>query len=290
MIRFSKFVQIKFIRRIVDSLFYFVCSIQNRKPNFDLDPKLEIKQFISKIQEADINSASSPARLLSDLFWKHLPWDRITDEIGLISAFDSGCGSGRYGSYLDLVSNGRISRYKGVDVYEHANWENLKKNTKFMCEKYNGKQIQKHIPPETNFFMSQSAIEHFANDLRYFKDVKTFIEIHPERAIMQVHLIPSAACMKLYGRHGYRQYTPRTISKITRMFPDAQCILFGLGGPACNRVHKKYITDTDLRKTNLNAFKQNVFRAITEDDQMPPTDPSFWALVICSNLKKPLSL
>ena len=276
----------KFSKRVINELFFLWCSIQNRKPNSNLDPKLEIKQFVSKIQEADMNSASSPARLLSDLFWKHLPWNRITDEIGMISAFDSGCGSGRYGAYLDLVSSGRISQYKGVDVYEHANWENINKNTKLVCEKYNGKQILKHIPPETNFFMSQSAIEHFANDIRYFLDVKHFIDTHSNRPIMQVHLIPSAACMKLYGRHGYRQYTPRTISKITRIFPNAQCVLFGLGGLASNRVHKQFITDTNIRKTSPNEFRQNVFRAIMADDQMSLTDPSFWALVICSNLKQ----
>ncbi len=38
------------------------------------------------------------------------------------------------------------------------------------------------------------------------------------RPSILVHLMPSAACLRLYRHHGLRQYTPRTISKITRLF------------------------------------------------------------------------
>mgnify|MGYP001574245708 CR=1 FL=1 len=266
--------------------------MQNRNPDSNLDPKLHRKQFTPKLNGLEINPQSSPSRILSDLFWKELPWNRIVDELGSLFAFDTGCGSGRYGSYLNVVSQGCVTQYKGVDIYEHPNWKKLRTDPKRTVEKYDGKNITSSLPPETNFFMSQSAIEHFANDLHYFEEINQFVQTHSQ-PIIQVHLFPSVACMKLYGRHGYRQYTPRTISKITRLFPTSQCFLFGLGGPACNEVHDAYMTKplategVDYRKTKPEEYQQQVLNAIQADKNIAPTDPSFWALVICSNWKKP---
>lgn len=77
------------------------------------------------------------------------------------------------------------------------------------------------------------------------------------------------------------------------MFNDSKCILFGLGGSACNRIHETYITqplameNTDFRKTKSDEYRREVLDAIQKDQdtQTTPTDPSFWALVICSNWK-----
>jgi len=57
--------------------------------------------------------------------------------------------------------------------------------------------------------------------------------------VYQIHLFPSKICLKLYPFHGVRQYTPRNISKITRLFSDfSEVELFELGGENANKVHR----------------------------------------------------
>lgn len=284
--------------KTMNSLFYRWCSIQNRSPLKSIDQKLRIKKFTPTVDHSEKHFSGSPSRVLSNLFWEQLPWDQLITQLTALTIFDTGCGSGWYGSYLDQCSGQRVEHYKGIDVNEHADWQQRQTNPKFSFEKYNGKHITPLIPSQTNFFMSQSAIEHFVNDKQYFEEIREFITNNPSRPIVQVHLFPSAACMKLYGRHGYRQYTPRTISKITKLFSDSECILLGLGGPQCTRVHTEYITTPletmgiDFRKTKEQEYQQALRQAIQIDhnDANSITDPSFWALVICSHWNQPFSL
>ncbi len=281
----------------MNRLFSFYCSFNNRRPFEDLDPRISIQSFVPhSTPHLTKDDLGSPSRVLSNLFWHELPWSLIQQELGGLHLLDTGCGSGSYGDYLHTCSNGNVEQYVGLDVSEHPLWKtSMSPNRSF--HPFNGKSITPHIPSETNFFMSQSAIEHFPNDRRYFEDVQHFIASQT-RPILQVHLFPSAACARLYGRHGYRQYTPRTVSRITRMFPDAQCLLFGLGGPACNRVHDQYITQPlqregqDYRKTKPDAYRNALLEAMNEDasDSSTINNPSFWALAICSNWKQPFVL
>lgn len=278
------------IQKSINGLFSLWCSIQNKNPFLDVDQRLHIQHFFPNVKQ-NFETDGSPSRVLSNLFWRELPWNLIKQELGELHILDTGCGSGSYGDYLDTCSNGNVARYVGLDVYEHPSWKtSTSPNREF--HRFNGRSIAPHIPADTNFFMSQSAIEHFPNDHRYFKDVQKFVDSRT-RPLLQIHLFPSVACLHLYGRHGYRQYTPRTVSKNTRLFPTSQCILFGLGGPACNRVHKTFITDplktegVDHRKTKSLEYQQELMRAIEQDKNVSPTDPSFWALVICSNWKLP---
>ena len=103
--------------------------------------------------------------------------------------------------------------------------------------------LVEHIPKDTNLFISQSAIEHFDDDLIYFRNIKSHIDKYKNNTI-QIHLFPSAACIKKYLWHGIRQYTPRTISKITDIFDDDKTysVLYKLGGENCNKLHLDYIT------------------------------------------------
>ncbi|MFA4845409.1 MAG: methyltransferase domain-containing protein, partial [Patescibacteria group bacterium] len=272
-------------------LFSFYCRFHHIQPLVDLDSNLKIHSFFPSRIPSHLDERSSPSRILSNLFWRDLPWNQITEELGNLTILDTGCGSGSYGDYLNECSAGKVKQYVGLDVYEHASWKSPHTLNK-QFHLFDGKSITPYIPNETNFFMSQSAVEHFANDRHYFEEIAQFIQTHSQ-PIIQVHLFPSVACMKLYGRHGYRQYTPRTVSHITRLFPTSECFLFGLGGPASNRVHNEYITQplatdgVDYRKTKPEEYQQKVLQAIQTDKNIAPTDPSFWALVICSNWKKP---
>jgi len=197
--------------------------INNLNPNKNVDKKLKISYFTTKKLEEQyvkLDKLSSPSRKLSDLFWINQDWEQMQKELGKINICDIGCGSGNYFLKLQEYSYNKISNYKGLDIYENKNWNNLKEkfnNTGF--QKYDGKNIVNLIPDTTNLIISQSAIEHFSEDITIFNQINKFVK-KAKHSVYQIHLFPSKICLKLYPFHGVRQYTPRNISKITRLFSD----------------------------------------------------------------------
>jgi hypothetical protein len=126
----------------------------------------------------------------------------------------------------------------------------------------------------------------------FFEDIRKFINRRVSNTI-QIHLFPSAACLKLYLFHGVRQYTPRTTSKITQIFePDnTYSMLYRLGGTNCNRLHFRLITkyrltrSEDWRYLKPQEYKNLVIKAVQEDIQNPSKSESFYALIIHSNYR-----
>ncbi|MBI2086871.1 MAG: hypothetical protein HYT69_01745 [Candidatus Zambryskibacteria bacterium] len=228
---------------------------------------------------------SSAARKLSDLFWRTLPWQKIRDELGEIHVFDTGCGQGNYS--LRLWSG--IKSYTGLDTKKHPNWDVLKKeHPNFRFIESSSNNILPLIPPETNLFITQSAIEHFDEDLLFFEQICEYIKKR-NKPVMQVHLFPAAATLPLYLFHGLRQYTPRTISKVTRLFGNAELSLYGLGGSASKKLQFKYFTWPVLitRRYPGPTFDVNIYepalrKAIEYDILHPSRSPLFWALIIKS--------
>lgn len=113
--------------------------------------------------------------------------------------------------------------------------------------------------------------------------------------MLQVHLFPSPACLFLYLTHGIRQYTPRTISKVTRLFgEESRFILLGVGGVNCFKLHWKAITrprfvwgtpTNDLRDKDPQ-YNLKLYDAIREDRKDKRNKlPNFYALMIYSNCK-----
>jgi hypothetical protein len=266
-------------------------------PNWK-EQRLTIKKFIPQLSAGAwkrIHPKSSPSRALSDLFWMQLPWARMQEEMGEIHIVDTGCGSGRYGIELQHDSGGHIASYAGLDELPHADWPDVMKEYPFIkLQQADSAQFASFIPADTNLFISQSAIEHFPEDLTYFRQLRDFNAEHP-RPIVQIHLFPSAACLRLYRFHGVRQYTPRTVSAITRLFPDSLCTLFELGGAACNALHWNYITKPilfeggrDRRDTETAAYIKELHSAM-DADAHNKGGPSFYAFIIQSHLRNSIT-
>jgi hypothetical protein len=239
---------------------------------------------------SQIEEKSSPTRTLGDLFWMQLPWPSWVAELGGLRILDTGCGSGRYGLEIQKFSRGGVKSYKGIDESSRPNWQTTMQENKFVeLVAADSADFASLISAETNFFMSQSAIEHFPEDLTYFRQVRDFL-LSKSTPWLQVHLFPSAACLPLYRFHGVRQYTPRTVSLITALFPDAQAVLYELGGPNCNRVHREYISGPvfagaeDRRNTETAQYRAALKNAI-ELDRAVSSSPSFYALVMLGNTK-----
>lgn len=285
--------------KLYQKFFYlFLNWVNNLFPYHNLDKRIEFKKFEGDLegQWQKTYKESSAGRKLSDIFWRTLPWDKIKKELGEINIFDTGCGSGNYGLRIDEASGGLVSSYTGIDAKEKPNWKEIQdKHPNFRLIKSTSNDIKSLIPKGINLFITQSAIEHFDQDVLFFEQIKEYIS-QTNKPILQAHIFPAGASLPLYLFHGLRQYTPRNISKITRMFDNnSNFYLYGLGGKESKKVHWKYFTWPVLIlrkyvKPTFDADKYDVeLKKATEHDLVHPSkSPIFWALIIQSNPKKPI--
>ena len=276
---------------------YFLLNwINNQRPYSRLDPQLTIRDFTRQDVAArwsDLPRGASPSRTLSDLFWLTLPWAAIHAELGAIHILDVGCGSGHYGPKLLAAAGGHIASYTGTDAHQQNSWAALEAgDPRLRFFRAEAESFRARIPGGTNMFVSQSAIEHFDEDVVFFDQIRDYVGA-TEGPVLQIHLVPSQACLRLYHLHGARQYTPRTLSALTRLFsPDAYAVLYRLGGRACNRLHYTFITKpmlilrgSDLRNERPQDYDRQLREAIAADMKQPDPSPAFWALVIHSRAR-----
>ncbi|MEE9601298.1 MAG: class I SAM-dependent methyltransferase [Thermoplasmata archaeon] len=267
--------------------------VNNQFPYTRLDGTLVIRDFVCEDLGQhwhQLDKKRKPSRCLSDLFWMRLSWDKIKEELTEINVVDTGCGSGIYGKKLLAYSNNGLTTYTGIDISRDANWAEMEDeypNFRFCVNR--GTNFSESIPEGANFFMTQSAIEHFNEDLSYFEQIRDYT-LSYGKSVIQVHLFPSSYCLWLYLWHGARQYTPRTVSKITRLFRDSSyAVLFRLGGRECNRLHYEFITKPllihkrDLRDSKAEEYERRLRVALERDMEHPQKHPAFLALVIHSN-------
>ena len=275
--------------------YLFLNWLNNLFPYSNIDQRIEIRNFNDKNWKSELNNTyetSSVGRRLSDIFWRTLPWEKIKEELGGIHVFDTGCGQGNYGTRLLSASGGILSSYTGIDMKRRKNWSELEqKHPNFHFIESNSDDIRSFIPPQANLFVSQSAIEHFDEDLKFFEQIKEYTE-KTDKPVIQIHNFPGKAILPLYLFHGIRQYTPRTISKITGLFGDSKFYLYGLGGNKGKMVQWKYFTWPLLIlrgqatwSRDVKKYESEVIRAIEKDMENPSDSPIFWTLIIHSHPK-----
>lgn len=276
--------------------YLFLNWLNNLSPYSNLDERIVIKPYSGDAWKKELGNTykeSSVGRRLSDLFWRTLPWDKIKQEFGGIYIFDTGCGHGNYGARLEDASHDQIASYTGIDAKARPNWAELKKEyPNFNFIETTSSDISSYIPKETNLFITQSAIEHFDEDIKFFEQIKNFID-RSNKPVIQIHLFPAATTLPLYLFHGLRQYNPRNVSKITRIFGDnSKLYLFGLGGNAGKRLHFKHFTwpllilrQKATWSKDVDKYDREVREAIESDITHPSKSPIFWALIVHSNPK-----
>lgn len=266
--------------------YLFLNWVNNLFSYINVDPRIKFEKFGGDWQKywSETYPTSSPARKFCDLFWRTRPWSEIQKELGgQIHVFDTGCGHGNYS--LRLWEG--ISSYTGVDAKRRPNWVELEaSHPNFHFIESRSTNILSLIPKETNLFVTQSAIEHFDSDIKFFEQIKEFID-RAQHPVIQIHLFPARATLPLYLFHGFRQYTPRTISKITRLFPQSKISLIGLGGKSSKRLHFKYFTwpvlitrKFDKPLFTSGGYETELMNAVEGDAQSANRSPLFWALII----------
>lgn len=225
-------------------------------------------------------SKGSPTRAVGDLFWMNLPWLEYAKNLGSLNLVDLGCGDGDYFKKIQLFSQGLVNTYTGIDIFEKENWRKLSSlfdNIQFKVASM--QDIKDHLPVDFNFIISQSALEHFPNDLILFKTLAKIIQSRGKKTI-QIHLMPAPSCLQIYRYHGIRHYTPRSVGKLVSDYASFSKIsLYALGGINCNNLHMSLVNNFFSKESP--EYEKELFSAINNDIELGSIkDPSFWALVI----------
>lgn len=261
--------------------------INNSNPNKDTDPELEIDTFrtndLSFKYEGFLGTVS-PARYLCNLFWKEFLHEYSTELGGTIKALEIGCGSGVYGQLMHQILPNSFE-YTGLDIVESEHWKKYSNNDKFNFYTADSADMRDHLK-NVNLILTQSALEHFEEDLTFFNQLAEYV-LERDQPLIQVHLIPSSACITTFPWHGIRQYTPNTLSKLTRLFPTGTTkTLYKLGAAKCNKTHRKWITIPSLlrrpnrRKSHLHEYQDELLKAIETDMSSSSDEACFYALVL----------
>lgn len=261
-------------------------------------PNLLRTQFRPVLRHSDLEGAQrkqSPSRLMSNLFFEQFDWAGVRSELGDINVFDSGCGRGVLAERVNALVGG-FSSYHGVDLAEQPEWTPLKDSgLPVHFDVGDVARVKDFIPKEANLFVSQSSLEHFPNDLDFFRQISEHVRATSNNVI-QIHLFPSSAGLRLYRFHGLRQYTPRTVAKFAKMFTSSNSysVLYDFGGKNSNDLHHDFISKpirssgVDRRETETDLYHDELVRTINEDSNNPTGEPSWHALVIHSNFDQPV--
>lgn len=254
-----------------------VLSFNNFK-NFDVDDK-----------------TSSPSRIISDIFWKNLPWHLIRKSLHKnFKIVEIGCGTGKYSKLIPEITKEYFDCYLGVDINQYQQWKNLKKKeVNFITSSCY--DVKNYIR-DNNVIITQSAIEHFKSDLLFFHNLKN--EIDSKKKIIQIHLLPSTACLFTYLNHGYRHYNINSLSKITRIYKDnCKIYLFKLGSANLNYIHfnnitlQKIINKKERRFSNNEVYYEAVRKGINKLKKVKNIQiPSFYSIIITHNIDEDLFL
>jgi SAM-dependent methyltransferase len=249
-------------------------------PKHEINPEL----FANALHE-------SPTRALSNLFWAGLPWNSLPLSLGPLNIVDLGCGSGRYFDYLQQCSGGIIKTYTGIDGTVHPDWSQKEKNdSRLRFIKSDLNHTAHPLTPTANLVISQSSLEHINDDLLLFNRLSQQLKAKP-RPLLQIHLIPSLSCLPLYGFHGVRQYSPRTLAPAWKLFKSfSKAKLFCLGNPAITWFHwhaitlPSWINHADWRRTRPSQYEKKLRHLLLNSNNSLKA-PSFYALIIYSYSK-----
>jgi hypothetical protein len=229
------------------------------------------------------NLKSTPSRYWCDLFWQELPFKLLFNKG--FKALEVGCGSGIYGKFLEKKDG--FKNYVGIDI--NKKWKFQNKNLKFFLDSY--KNVYKYLD-KVNFLFTQSALEHFDEDLDFHIKVNQYLKnIKTKKKLLHLHLVPSEQCLITYMSHGYRHFSLRSISKIFSYYSkkNNKFFLFKLGSVNSNKLHLKSIVlpkFSTLFTSRYNDFDyyKKLNDAVLKDIKVKENKkPSFYGIMILTN-------
>ena len=265
----------------------FIAYLNIKFDRFKIYKRLQVINYKPKKTYSSLKKKKpSPSRYLCDLFWKELPY-RFIFPYGF-RAVEVGCGTGVYGNFLKKNKN--FKTYTGIDIKN--NWKFNDKKLNFIQDSF--KNIDNYFY-KINFLFTQSALEHFDEDLDFhFKISKQIKKNYKKKKFFQLHFVPSENCLFTYLAHGYRHFTINSISKICEFYDknETEFIVFKLGSINSLKLHLRYITlpkfySKFTSRYEVADYKVKLDDAILKDsNDSENDDSSFYAIMILSNYKK----
>lgn len=198
-------------------------------------------------------SESSPSRVAMDSFvrWFGRHVQERADKPA-IRVLDIGCGSGYVRGLL--ADAGLRGEYIGLDHAEHARFAS------FDCAAFAPRLIigDVHaIDPldvgSIDLLVSMTALEHFEDDERALERVRRVLA----PGAGELHIVPGEKGLDLWGPHGWRQYSPRCMS---RLFPSAE--VYRIGGRFSAMVHECMITHAERPQRERRQRFPGVYRTL----------------------------
>lgn len=198
-------------------------------------------------------SLSSPSRvaMMDFLAWallRHRP--RFGG--GAVTVLDIGCGSGEYLPLLEQA--GYQGTYVGLDVARHARWSD-EATARFERRLILGSALRMAPEelPEADLVISSTALEHIRDDAEAVRRVGS--RVRPGG--VEIHLAPACDALRLYGPHGWRQYSPWCVREL---FPG--CEVHRIGGWFSSMAHLAFITRPAARGRDPRAAHPRLYRMI----------------------------
>lgn len=181
---------------------------------------------------------ASPARTMLDAFYD---WFARRAVAGFadrpVTIVDLGCGGGaRLGTFARAGFRGD---YIGIDIARSPKWT---------ADPINGLHpslivadlhaFDERTLPPIDILISTTALEHVKDDAGIIRRFTS--RLAPGG--VQAHFVPAEAALDLYGKHGWRQYSPICLR---HLFPDAT--IYRFGGVFSNELHARAIFEPSLR-------------------------------------------
>jgi ubiquinone/menaquinone biosynthesis C-methylase UbiE len=122
-----------------------------------------------------------------------------------------GCGEGTTVKIFQEI--GIKGKYLGIDIKGSPNWANINNTGQlkvgFMLQDAHSLSLIKN---RYNFCISITAFEHFSDDSKVLNELSKVL-LNDAVAIL---IIPSKYSYWLYGKHGYRRYSKKSIAKLAK--------------------------------------------------------------------------
>ena len=170
-------------------LYFYQCLSDHRKGAHN---SCEIFKPVLSI--LNLNTFSkTPSRLLCDAFWNSIDYNNLKLKLNSnLNFFDIGCGSGSYGKFLKKITNDCFSSYTGLDIYKNCSYPNEFNHITSKAE-----NVNQYINEETNFIISQSALEHIEKDIFVLEEITKKLTKN-DKPFIQIHMVPASRCLWLY--------------------------------------------------------------------------------------------
>ena len=219
-------------------------------------------ETVTKVASKEIGVVS-PARLLSNVFWESIDYASLSAVLGRpISVIEVGCGSGVYGERISKLVD--IIEYTGVDIKENANWH-LLDSSRFTFIKDTYENFGAFASTQ-NLIITQSALEHFENDITLFKMIDSYA-VSCDFPVVSIQIMPSASSLYTFLWHGIRQYGKFHLNRLSAASSgSSQFRIYTLGGYPLNWFHFWNITLPQVlhRKPLISNERSHYFNLLLE--------------------------